>query len=54
MKERTIMIFPKFDNLDIINSIRDKYDPLAKLVPPHLTLVFPFKSELTKEIIFNE
>lgn len=54
MKERTVMVFPKFNNLDIIDSIRKKYDPLAKLVPPHLTLVFPFKSELTQERIFSE
>ncbi len=32
MSLRTIMIFPKFDNIDIIDEIREKYDPLAKLV----------------------
>lgn len=47
--QRTIMIFPQFDNIDVINSIRDKYDPLAKLVKPHITLVFPFDSEITNE-----
>ncbi len=26
-----------------------KYDPLAKLVRPHITLVFPFDSEITNE-----
>lgn len=24
--QRTIMIFPQFDNIDVINSIRNKYD----------------------------
>ncbi len=49
MRLRTIMIFPKFENIDVINDIRKKYDPLADLVLPHITLVFPFDSELTNE-----
>lgn len=49
MSIRTIMIFPEFENIDIINHIRNKYDPLANLVLPHITLVFPFDSELTNE-----
>lgn len=47
MNTRTIMIFPEFKNIDIINDIRKKYDPLADLVLPHITLIFPFASELT-------
>lgn len=46
---RTIMIFPQFENIEIIDAIREKYDPLAKLVRPHITLVFPFDSEITNE-----
>lgn len=49
MNYRTIMIFPEFKNIDVINDIRKKYDPLADLVLPHITLVFPFDSELTNE-----
>jgi 2'-5' RNA ligase len=49
MITRTIMIFPEFDNIDVINDIRKKYDPLADLVQPHITLVFPFDSELTND-----
>lgn len=49
MRFRTIMIFPEFENIDVINDIRKKYDPLANLVLPHITLVFPFDSELTNE-----
>jgi 2'-5' RNA ligase len=49
MNTRTIMIFPEFKNIDVINNIRKKYDPLADLVLPHITLVFPFDSELTNE-----
>lgn len=49
MSIRTIMIFPEFKNIHVINTIRKKYDPLAELVMPHITLVFPFESELTNE-----
>ena len=43
---RTIMIFPEFENMEIIDNIRKKYDPLAELVRPHITLVFPFESQM--------
>lgn len=41
------MIFPKFSNMEIIDRIRKNYDPLADLVRPHITLVFPFQSDMT-------
>lgn len=47
MSIRTIMIFPEFENINVINNIRRKYDPLADLVLPHITLVFPFEGGLT-------
>ena len=47
IKKRTIMIFPEFKNINIIDEIREKYDPLAKHVRPHITLVFTFESNLT-------
>lgn len=47
MSVRTIMIFPEFENDNVINDIRKKYDPLADLVLPHITLVFPFDSDLS-------
>lgn len=53
MKERCIMIFPKFKNMDIIHQIRRKYDPLANHVSPHITLVFPFKSEIRSNELKN-
>ena len=46
MTVRTIMIFPEFKNMEIIDKIRNQYDPLANLVRPHITLVFPFKSPM--------
>ena len=45
MKLRTIMIFPEFDNIEVIDKIREQYDPLANFVRPHITIVFPFDSE---------
>jgi hypothetical protein len=38
MITRTIMIFPEFDNIEVINGIRTKYDPLADLVLPHIII----------------
>ena len=49
MSIRTIMIFPEFDNMGIIDDIRTKYDPLAQFVRPHITLVFPFENAMSKE-----
>lgn len=46
MSLRTIMIFPEFKNMEIIDNIRKQYDPLAELVRPHITLVFPFESQI--------
>lgn len=46
MLERCIMIFPQFNNIEVINRIRKKYDPLESHVAPHITLVFPFSSNI--------
>ena len=37
------------DNIDIIDEIREKYDPLSELVRPHITIVFPFEMDITNE-----
>ena len=47
------MIFPEFDNIDIIDEIRAKYDPLTKLVRPHITIVFPFEMEITNDELYD-
>lgn len=49
MKLRAIMIFPEFDNMEVIDKIREQYDPLANLVRPHITIVFPFDSNRSNE-----
>ena len=46
MVERCIMIFPEFSNIKVIEEIRGKYDPLARHVRPHITLIFPFHSDI--------
>jgi len=51
LKKRTIMIFPEFDNMKCIDDLREKYDPLADKVRPHITLVFPFESAFTENEI---
>lgn len=47
MSTRTIMIFPEIEDIKIIDAIREKYDPLAGLVRPHITIVFPFESPMS-------
>ena len=32
--------------MPVIDRIRDRYDPLARYVRPHITLVFPFESDI--------
>lgn len=52
--KRDILIFPKFDNMKIINKIRNKYDRLSDLVAPHITLAFPFKDEISNEDLVSK
>ena len=46
MDRRAIVIFPQFEQTALIEELRRQFDPLAALVPAHLTLVFPFDSDL--------
>lgn len=39
---RDVLIFPDFSNIDSIEKIRCMYDELYGIVPPHITLAFPF------------
>ena len=40
--------FPQFEALDEIEAFRARHDPMASLIPAHLTLVFPFSTSLTR------
>ena len=42
--ERSILLFPEFQNMELIEGIRKQYDPFVSLISPHITLVFPFVS----------
>ncbi|HEX6799173.1 MAG TPA: 2'-5' RNA ligase family protein [Ktedonobacterales bacterium] len=50
---RAIVIFPDLPTptLDAIQAVRRDYDPLAEVIPPHLTLVFPFTSSLPAQLL---
>jgi 2'-5' RNA ligase/GNAT superfamily N-acetyltransferase len=43
---RVIVFFPSIDDLQPIVPFRQRWDPLANYVAPHLTLVFPFTDPL--------
>jgi 2'-5' RNA ligase len=49
MIKRSITIFPEFQDDNSIQELRRKYDPLHNLIQPHITLVFPFISKITRE-----
>ena len=52
--KRDILIFPKFKNIDKIQKIRNKYDILANLIAPHITLAFPFSDNMSNEELITK
>ncbi len=49
MSQRAILVFPKFEKVHLIQELRQQFDPLAHIIEPHITLVFPFESQLSTE-----
>lgn len=47
VQKRCVLVYPNFENRGVIDAIRDKYDPLCNVIDPHITLVFPFGSDLS-------
>jgi 2'-5' RNA ligase len=50
MRKRYVVAFPSLADADAwqeILSVRERFDPHARDVPPHLTLVFPFEDLLS-------
>ena len=47
--KRAIVLFPKFENVYPIEQLRKQFDPLALTIKPHITVVFPFESDLQIE-----
>lgn len=52
--KRDILIFPKFKNINKIQELRDKYDPLANLIAPHITIAFPFSDDISNEELIKK
>ena len=46
---RDILLFPKFDNVKIIEDIRKDCDELYAVIQPHITIVFPFIDDISDE-----
>ncbi len=44
MTQYAIVAFPDTDALEIIEAIRQRFDPQVRLIAAHITLVFPFQS----------
>ena len=53
MPERVIYLSVDLPQWDKIQEIRESYDPLAATVPPHITLVFPFESDIDTELLID-
>ena len=53
MAKYAIVIFPSGD-LTEIQSFREKFDPKAELIAPHMTLVFPFQMPVDDTILLHE
>ncbi len=51
--KRDILIFPQFTNIEKIENIRKQYDELYKILPPHITLAFPFESSISNDELKN-
>ena len=47
ISKRSILIFPKFNNINLIQNVRKTYDRLVNILPPHITLAFPFTDEIS-------
>lgn len=52
--KRDILIFPKFNNIELIQEVRNKYDSLANILPPHITLAFPFSDKISDEELIRK
>src|ERR1700687_6409534 len=47
MRGRAVVIFPQLPEPDRVASLRRRFDPLVDVIAAHITLVFPFESDLT-------
>ena len=40
--QRAIVVFPQANQLDVVERMRRRYDPQARFIAAHVTIVFPF------------
>lgn len=49
--KRDVIILPEFSNVQILESIRETYDELYGIIPPHITLAFPFDNDISNDVL---
>jgi 2'-5' RNA ligase len=40
--QRALVVFPQANQFDVVERMRRRYDPQARLIAAHVTIVFPF------------
>ncbi|WP_314059399.1 2'-5' RNA ligase family protein [uncultured Vagococcus sp.] len=53
MLKRSILFLPEIEEDDWIHQLRYQYDPLFSKIGPHVTVVFPFESDLKNDDIIT-
>lgn len=49
--KRFMAVMPTLTGIESLVDLRQRFDPVASIVPPHITLVFPFESDLTAKAV---
>ena len=52
--KRAILTMVNFSNINKIKEIQKKYYDIADKIEPHITVVFPFNSEISDEELYNK
>lgn len=47
MQLRALVVFPQASELDVVERMRRRYDPQARLIAAHVTIVFPFEDAIS-------
>lgn len=47
MPRRALIMFPEGEGLAAVEALRRRFDPLAQVIPAHITLVFPYVDTLS-------
>jgi 2'-5' RNA ligase len=45
--QRALVLFPQADQFDVVERMRRRYDPQARLIAAHVTIVFPFDDPIS-------